>query len=49
MDLKEGLDLLIKDRSVIHISLGMLKGFFLNNPFHHQKLKIFAKEKPGIQ
>ena len=47
MDLKQGLDFLVKDRSVIHISQEMLKGFFLSNPFHNQKLKIFAKEKPG--
>jgi len=47
MDMKEGLDFLVKDRSVIHISEEMLKGFFLSNPFHNQKLKIFGKEKPG--
>ena len=26
----------------------MLKGFFRANPYHHQRLKIFATEKPRL-
>jgi hypothetical protein len=43
---EEGLDFLIKDRSVMHISQGILKGYFKANPYRQQKLKIFAKERP---
>ena len=35
---------LTPDRSVMHISQGILKGYFKVNPFRQQKLKIFAKE-----
>jgi hypothetical protein len=30
----------------MHISQGILKGYFKSNPFRQQKLKIFAKERP---
>jgi len=29
----------------MHISQGILKGYFKSNPFRQQKLKIFAKER----
>ena len=42
-NLKEGLDLIAADMNVIHTFTGMLKGYFKSNPFHQQKLKIFAR------
>ena len=30
----------------MHISQGILKGYFKSNPFRQQKLKVFAKERP---
>lgn len=42
-NLKEGLDLLTKERAVIHTMTGMLKGYFRANPFHQQNLKVFAR------
>jgi len=42
-NLQEGLELLMKERAVIHTMTGMLKGFFKSNPFWQQNLKVFAK------
>ncbi len=44
-NLEEGLDILRRERAVIHTLSGMLKGYFQSNPFHHQNLKIFGKGK----
>jgi hypothetical protein len=35
-NLDEGLDLLTKDRSVMHVSQGLLKGYFKKNPSRQQ-------------
>ena len=45
---KEGLDLLLKEQAVIHISDGMLKGYFKSNPFHIQNIKTFAKGRASF-
>lgn len=44
--IKEGLEELTKERTVIHIEQTKLKSYFNSNPFHQQKLKVFAKAKP---
>ena len=46
--MKEGLDLLLKEQAVIHISDGMLKGYFKSNPFHIQNIKTFAKGRASF-
>lgn len=43
--MKEGLDLIRNDRKVIYTNSAMLRGYFRENPFHQQELKIFGKEK----
>ncbi len=41
--LEEGLDELIQDGSVvIHTFYGPLKGFFKENPFRNQNLKVYS-------
>ena len=44
-NVKEGLDKIQKERAVIQVWSGMLKGYFRSNPFHQQKLKVFARGK----
>ena len=44
----DGLAKLEEGRYVMHVAEGMLKGFFRANPYHHQRLKVFAKEKPRL-
>ena len=44
----EGLLKLKEGRNVIHITEGLLNGFFHSNPFHHQPLKVFGTEKSRI-
>ena len=45
-NLEEGLNLIENDRVVIHIGEGALKSYFKNNPYHQQRLKVFAKSQP---
>ena len=45
-NLKEGLEVLQRERAVIHTMTGMLKGYFQANPFHQQNLKVFAYGRP---
>ena len=45
-NLEEGLDMIKKDRAVIYIGEGQLTSYFEKNPFHQQKLKVFAKSQP---
>ena len=45
---KEGLLKLKEGRNVIHITEGLLNGFFHSNPFYHQPLKVFGTEKSMI-
>ena len=45
-NLEEGLNLIKNERAVIHVGEGTLKSYFKNNPFHQQKLKVFAKSQP---
>ena len=40
--IKEGLDKLLERQNIIHVTDGMLNGFFHSNPFHQQNLKTFA-------
>ena len=42
-NLEEGLNLMRKERAVIHIGEGTLKSYFRKNPYHQQNLKVFAK------
>ncbi len=37
------------DRYVMHVLEGMVKGYFRDNPFHQQQLKIFGKGRPIVQ
>ena len=46
---KEGLDILKKERTVIHITEGVLKGYFHSHPFHQQELKVFARSHPEYE
>ena len=48
-NLEEGLNMIGKERAVIHIGEGRLTSFFQTNPFHQQKLKVFAKSRPQPQ
>ena len=41
----EGLDRLRKGQTVMHMSVGMLKGFFRANPFRQQNIKTFARSR----
>ena len=45
-NLEEGLNLIENERVVIHIGEGALKSYFKNNPYHQQRLKVFAKSQP---
>ena len=47
-DVEDGLAKLEEGRNVIHVYEGMLKGFFRTHPYHHQRLKVFATEKPRL-
>ncbi len=38
-----------EDRNVMHALEGMVKGYFRENPFHQQQLKIFGKGNPVVQ
>ena len=40
-----GLEDLLEGQYVIHVSAAMLRGFFRENPFFHQGLKVFGREK----
>ena len=44
-NVKEGLDEIQNERAVIQVWSGMLKGYFKSNPFHQQKMKVFARGK----
>ena len=48
-NLEEGLNMIRKERAVIHIGEGRLTSFFQTNPFHQQRLKVFAKSRPQPQ
>ena len=37
------------ERAVIHIGEGRLTSYFKTNPFHQQKLKVFARSRPQPQ
>ena len=37
------------ERAVIHIGEGRLMSYFKTNPFHQQKLKVFARSRPQPQ
>ena len=43
---EEGLIRIANERAVMHVFDGMLRGFFRDNPFYQQRLKIFARQKP---
>lgn len=45
-NMEEGLKFIQEGPVVIYVSSAMLKGYFRENPFHQQELKIFGKEKP---
>ena len=45
---EDGLLKLKEGRNVIHITEGLLNGFFHTNPFYHQPLKVFGIEKSRI-
>lgn len=45
-DMKEALDLMGGNRIVIHANSAMLRGYFRENPFHQQELKVFGRERP---
>jgi hypothetical protein len=45
---KDGLLMLQDELAVLHISHTRLGGFFKANPFWHQNLKLFGKEKPTL-
>ncbi|TRY67601.1 hypothetical protein TCAL_05368 [Tigriopus californicus] len=47
--LEEGLQKIQSERAVLHVFAGMLRGYFQDNPFHQQNLKIFAQQKPQFQ
>jgi hypothetical protein len=47
--LDEGLRRLEEGRNVMHCFEGMLKGYFRTNPYHVQKVKVFAKEKARVR
>ena len=44
--MEQGLKIIAEDKNVIDIFHGTLKSFFNENPFHSQKLRIFAKQRP---
>ena len=44
--ISEGMDLIQKERAVIHTSEGMLKGYFKARPFRSQKIKVFGYSYP---
>ena len=46
--IEDGLAKLEEGPYVIHVQMGMLKGFFRANPYHNQRLKVFATEKPRL-
>jgi hypothetical protein len=48
-NLEEGLNMIKKERAVIHIGEGRLTSFFQTNPFHQQRLKVFARSRPQPQ
>ena len=48
-NVEEGLNMIEKERAVIHIGEGRLMSYFNTNPFHQQKLKVFAKSRPQPQ
>ena len=48
-NLEEGLNMIKKDRVVIHIGEGRLISYFEANPFHQQRLKVFARSRPQPQ
>ena len=48
-NLEEGLNLMKNERAVIHIGEGRLTSYFKTNPFHQQKLKVFARSRPQPQ
>ena len=48
-NVEEGLNMIEKERAVIHIGEGRLMSYFNTNPFHQQKLKVFAKSQPQPQ
>ena len=41
----EGLDRIQAEQAVMHMSVGMLKGYFKANPFRQQAIKTFARGK----
>ena len=48
-NVEEGLNMIEKERAVIHIGEGRLMSYFNTNPFRQQKLKVFAKSQPKPQ
>ena len=45
--MEEGLQRIGEGPSVLHIMEGMLQGYLNKNPFFHQRLKIFDRQKPS--
>ena len=48
-NVEEGLSMIKKERAASHIGEGSLMSYFNTNPFHQQKLKVFAKSQPQPQ
>ena len=45
LGIKDGLDELMQDQTIIFLDESMLKGYLMNNPSHHQKLEVYWRSE----
>ena len=45
-NMEEALNLIQNNRIVIHVNSAILRGYFRENPFHQQELKVFGRQRP---